>query len=101
VHAQLTPGAEVFVEFEEGDRTKPIITGFAGKDGVGFAPVRLELANGADAPAPAAARVGDQVQVTIPIGSFLIAATSGGTLNPSPVTVTGTVTQGSSKVGIG
>jgi hypothetical protein len=42
-HAQLTPGAEVFVEFEEGDRTKPIITGFAGKDGVGFVPVSMTL----------------------------------------------------------
>lgn len=40
-HAALTPGAEVLVEFIEGDRTMPIITHFAGKDGVGWSPVTL------------------------------------------------------------
>jgi hypothetical protein len=38
-------------------------------------------------------RVGDQVQVTIPTGSFLVGAT-GGTFNPAPVTVNGTITAG-------
>lgn len=42
-------------------------------------------------------RVGDQVQVTIPTGSFLVAA-SAGVLNPAPVTVSGTITAGSAKV---
>lgn len=45
----------------------------------------------------AAARVGDAVQVTIPPGSFLTAA-SGGVLNPAPVTVNGQITAGSSSV---
>ena len=43
VHATLTPGAEVLVEFIDGDRTRPIITHFAGKDGVGFVPVRIDF----------------------------------------------------------
>lgn len=43
VHAELTPGAEVLVQFIEGDRTRPIVTHFAGKDGVGFEPVSLSL----------------------------------------------------------
>lgn len=40
-HAEPTPGAEVLVEFIEGDRTMPIVTHFAGKDGEGWAPVNL------------------------------------------------------------
>jgi hypothetical protein len=40
-HAQLTPGASVYVQFVEGERTRPIVTGFAGKDGTGFVPVLL------------------------------------------------------------
>ena len=37
-HAAPQLGAEVLVEFLEGDRTQPIVTGFAGKDGVGTRP---------------------------------------------------------------
>lgn len=43
VHATLTPGAEVLVEFVDGDRTRPIITHFAGKGGAGFVPVRIDF----------------------------------------------------------
>jgi hypothetical protein len=43
VHAQLTPGAEVLVEFVDGDRSQPIITHFAGKGGAGWSPVELVL----------------------------------------------------------
>lgn len=39
----------------------------------------------------AAARTTDQVQVTIPMGAVIIAA-SGGTPNPGPITLTGTIT---------
>lgn len=42
-HAELTPGAHVLVEFIEGDRTLPIVTGFAGKDGSGWTPDNLTL----------------------------------------------------------
>lgn len=38
VHAEPALGAEVLVGFIEGDRTMPIVTHFAGKDGVGFVP---------------------------------------------------------------
>jgi hypothetical protein len=44
-----------------------------------------------------AAREGDDVQVTIPAGTFLVSA-SGGVLNPSPVVVDGSITSGSSTV---
>jgi hypothetical protein len=37
-------GAEVLVEFIEGDRTMPIVTHFAGKDGVGWEPTVTTLA---------------------------------------------------------
>jgi hypothetical protein len=57
-HAELAPGAEVLVEFVEGDRTQPIITHFAGKGGPGFVPVSLALCGGKQA----VARQGDLVQ---------------------------------------
>lgn len=37
-HATLVEGAEVFVEFVDGDPRDPIVTGFAGKGGAGHAP---------------------------------------------------------------
>jgi hypothetical protein len=57
-HAELTPGAEVLVEFVEGSRTMPIVTHFAGQDGAGFVPVSIAFCNSAQA----AARQGDLVQ---------------------------------------
>lgn len=55
---------------------------------------------GTDSTAKRAAREGDSVRVTIPIGTFLTAA-NGGVLNPTPVDVDGTITGGSDKVKIG
>ena len=46
-------------------------------------------------------RVGDEVEVTIPAGSFLVAVAGPGvtgTTNPSDITVTGTITSGSATV---
>jgi len=43
VHAALTPGATVAVEFLDGDPARPVVTGFVGKDGTGFVPVSLTL----------------------------------------------------------
>jgi hypothetical protein len=37
-HAAPALGAEVLVEFIEGDRAQPIVTGFSGKDGTGHVP---------------------------------------------------------------
>jgi hypothetical protein len=42
-HATLEAGAECLVQFIEGDRTRPVITHFAGKDGVGHVPAALAL----------------------------------------------------------
>lgn len=98
VHANLTPGTEVVVQFLEGKRTQPMITHFAGKDGPGFVPVAMTIGSVGDG--NAAARAGDAVRVTIPIGTFLTAA-SGGVLNPAPVEVDGTITAGSNIVSIG
>ena len=42
-HAKLTPGTIVLVEFVEGDRTLPIVTAFAGKDGTGHTADELDL----------------------------------------------------------
>lgn len=104
-HAQLTPGAELLLEFIEGDRTLPIITGFAGQDGTGFVPISLGICEG-PAPAPAAARVGDAVQVTLPPGPFSgtlngVTPISGTITWSPPATAQGTITAGSSKVRIG
>ena len=100
-HAQLTPGAEVLVEFIEGDRAQPIVTHFSGKDGTGFAPLTLVIGGPAG---PAAARVGDTVQVTLPPAAF--AGTIGGSPATGtvtwvpPATAQGTITSGSLKVSI-
>lgn len=45
-HAAPALGAEVLVEFVEGDRAQPIVTGFAGKDGVGHVPDEQTLSVG-------------------------------------------------------
>lgn len=58
VHAELAPGAEVLVQFVEGDRSQPIVTHYAGPDGVGFVPVSLAFGGSVQA----AARQGDLVQ---------------------------------------
>lgn len=99
VHATLKPGAEVLVEFIDGDRSRPIITHFAGKDGVGFVPVKLALCDDTGT-APFAARVGDSISVTFPVNSFVLGANSA-VYNSTPLTFTGTITGGSSKVAIG
>src|SRR5262252_4327925 len=56
--ADLTPGAEVLVEFIEGDPQQPIVTHFAGVDGPGFVPVSLAFCEST----MRAARQGDLVQ---------------------------------------
>lgn len=45
-HAKPALGAEVLVEFLEGDRAQPVVTGFSGKDGVGHAPDEQTLSVG-------------------------------------------------------
>jgi hypothetical protein len=62
-HAELAPGAEVLVQFLEGDRTMPIITHFAGADGKGFVPTSLTLGGESGAEVT---RKGDAVEVLLP-----------------------------------
>lgn len=96
VHAELSEGSEVLVQFADGDASHPFVTHFAGRDGVGWLPVSLDIMGGTHG----AARVEDSVEVTIPAETFLIGATDG-VPNPNPVKVTGKITSGSSKVVIG
>ena len=61
----------------------------------------IQLGEGASA---GVGRIGDEVQVTIPAGSFIISVAGGsgapatGVLNPADVVVTGTITAGSGTV---
>jgi hypothetical protein len=100
VHAVLAPGAEVLVQFVEGDRTLPLITHFAGRDGTGFAPISLVIGGAIGAPS---ARAGDSVQVTLPPATVVIAPGTPPVTSPvvyqSPVAV-GTITSGSSRVSV-
>ena len=104
VHVELTQGAEVLVQFLEGDRAQPVLTHFGGPGAPGFAPVHIVI--GGDE-GPPAARQGDAVEVLLP------PAVLNGTLTtpsgPAPITgcltftankALGTVTAGSGKVGI-
>lgn len=99
-HAELTPGAEVLVEFVAGDPTDPIVTGFPGKGEPGFVPVSLSFGEGA---APVA-HVGSAVSILLPPALFT------GVIGTTPVTnypvmptgrYSGTVTTGSAKVRVG
>ena len=85
----------VLIAFEGGDRTKPIVL-LWGEGGFS------ELTLGSGGTVQAAARVTDEVQVTIPPLTVLIASLTppGFAPNPTPITVKGTITKGSSKVKI-
>lgn len=100
VHAELTPGAVVLVEFIEGDRTLPIITHYPGKDGQGFAPVSLVIGGPAG---PPAARQGDSVEVLLPPAQFagtINGLTATGIVSWLAPKADGTITAGSGKVSV-
>jgi len=63
-HAELKPGTEVLVEFEEGDRGRPFVGRFAPKDGAGFVPEVVRLCEGTRG----AAGVGDSVDIFVDPG---------------------------------
>lgn len=99
-HAQLAAGAEVFVQFVNGDRADPIITGFGGRSVSGHVADRLDL--GGDT-AQDAARKGDAVEIALPPAVF--SGTIGGAPASGVITftvnkATGVVSGGSAKVGI-
>jgi hypothetical protein len=98
VHAELTPGATVLVQFVDGDRTQPIITGYEGKNGAGFVPVSLFVGGSTGEPA---ARSGDAVEVLLPPAVFsgsIGGAPASGVLTFPIGKTSGTITAGSSKV---
>lgn len=98
VHAELSPSTEVLVEFIEGRRSMPTITGFAGKDGKAFVPVSVTIGGETGAPI---ARQGDAVEVLLPPAVFSgtiagFGAASGVLTFPLNKT-SGVITAGSSK----
>lgn len=99
VHAELSPSAEVLVEFIEGRRSMPIITAFAGADGKGFVPVSLTLGGESG---PEVARKGDAVEVVLPpmvlVGTVTGVGPVTGTVSATLPKALGVITAGSSKV---
>lgn len=98
VHAQLAPSAEVLVSFVEGDRTMPVVTHFAGADGVGFVPVSLTLGGTSG---PPAARQGDVVECQLPPATFsgtIGGSPASGLITFTPAKALGTIVGGSGKV---
>lgn len=109
VHAVLTPGVEVLVEFVEGDRAQPVLVGFAGVGKPGFVPAQIQFRGSTDV----AARVGDLISVGPQLGQTITLAGSGPgvgtytfTFSPVPVrtgeppepVLTGTIRDSNSKV---
>lgn len=84
-HAELTNGAEVLVEFIEGNPDAPIVSGYVGKGADGFVPVSLSLLEGT----LPIARVGDQVTVFLSQG---IPVPVTGTISGAPFVGTATFT---------
>lgn len=99
-HAELTNGAEVTIEFLEGDPTLPRITGFAGKDQPGHVPQVLHLSGGTR---PAAA-AGDVVNVFFPPSAPIAGTITGVGFFSGLITLTspgiGTIQPGQAKVQI-
>ncbi|MCV4697898.1 hypothetical protein OFB92_32805, partial [Escherichia coli] len=58
---------------------------------------QVEIAGGTQG----AARLGDEVTVTIPAGAIVVVGPAGASTNPAPLVVTGTITGASAKVRIG
>jgi hypothetical protein len=96
----LALGAEVIVQFIDGDPAQPMVTAYAGPGGAGFVPTQLVL--GGDTGQPAA-RQGDSVEVLLPPAQF--AGTINGLVATGVVSwlapkADGTITGGSGKVRI-
>jgi hypothetical protein len=81
IHAQLTPGVEVGVQFFDGDRAQPVITAFAGKGSAGHVPVTLDLVGGGRS----IARVGDLVSSGGPGTTVTFDLPPGGSMTPTPM----------------
>jgi hypothetical protein len=102
-HVVSAKGAEVIVQFVDGDRADPIVTGFSGRGGKGAIPRRLVL-GAASGDGQDAARKGDVVEILLP--PFAFTGTIGG--NPAAGLLTaalprtlGSIISGAPGVGIG
>lgn len=106
-HITSAAGAEVIVQFVDGDRADPIVTNFAGRGAPGAIPERLTL-GAASGAGQDAARKGDTVQVPLPPlvlnGTALIAGIPTvitGVLTAPVLYTLGIITTGAPGVGIG
>lgn len=70
--AKLTPGAEVLVQFIDGDPSQPIVTHYEPKGGAGFRPVELHLCAGSTGASPTEHAV--SVEAVVNVLSCTIAA---------------------------
>jgi hypothetical protein len=95
IHATLSPGALVLVQFIEGDRTMPIVTHYTGQSGDGFVPVGIVIGGATGLPA---ARQTDTVEVPLPPGVFtgtIGGAPASGVITFPLMTTLGSITTGS------
>lgn len=83
--AKMTPGAEVLVQFIDGDPAQPIVTHYAPKDGNGFVPVEVEI------DASSKVTVGDSAsEVLLGAAPRLAVARAGDAAGPFAITTIGT-----------
>lgn len=103
-HATLTNGAIVAVEFLEGRRDLPIVSGYAGKQSSGFVPERLTFGASDPNAAIEVAYKGGTVKVMTPpavfVGTVNGAPATGVITWPTPFTL-GTIEIGSARVRVG
>lgn len=109
IRPTLAEGTEVLIGWIDGDVRQPVVVGFEGPDGDGFQPESLVIGGMSGSPA---ARRGDAVRVTLPVGEQITIQFAGtgpltagepltGTISAwLPTTASGTITQGSDRVDI-
>jgi hypothetical protein len=95
---ELAPGAEVLLEFIEGDPAQPIITAYTGRGGTGFVPTSITLGGETG---NLAARQNDAVEVLLPPAMFtgsIGGSPASGVLSFTSNVALGVITGGSPKV---
>jgi hypothetical protein len=102
-HIISAKGAEVIVQFVDGDRSDPIVTGFAGRGSNGAIPKRLVL-GATSGEGQDAARKGDVIEILLP--PFAFSGTIGGSPAAGMLTAVlpralGSIISGAPGVGIG
>lgn len=95
LHTNLAPGAEVLVAFIEGDRTRPVVTHYAGAAAEGFVPTGIIIGGPTG---QLCARQNDQVTVLIPPMAFVGTVNglpASGVVSPTLQQAMGLITSGS------